>query len=104
MNESVMLALAGGAGLVLGVVFFGGLWWTIRRAISSKRPALWFLASLVLRTAIVLAGFYAISGGQWKRLLACLLGFVIARVLVKALTGRPVEAHDVVAKGIDHAS
>jgi F1F0 ATPase subunit 2 len=103
MNEDVMLVLAGGAGLVLGAVFFGSLWWTIRKGISSTRPALWFLGSLVLRTAIVLAGFYVVSGRHWERLLACLLGFVIARFLVTRLARPPVEAHNVAAKEAGHA-
>jgi F1F0 ATPase subunit 2 len=86
MNETVILVLSGGAGVVLGAVFFGGLWWTVRRGLSSKRPALWFLGSLLLRTSIALAGFYFVSGNQWERLLACLLGFVMARLIVTRLT------------------
>jgi F1F0 ATPase subunit 2 len=86
MNETVILVLAGSAGVLLGVFFFGGLWWTVRRGLLSKRPASLFLGSLLLRTSIILAGFYAVSGGHWDRLLACLLGFVIARFLVTRLT------------------
>lgn len=90
MHESWTLALALMAGALLGAMFFGGLWWTVRKGISSPRPATWFLGSLLLRTGIILAGFYFISGGQADRLLACLLGFVIARFLVTWLTGPPV--------------
>ena len=72
-----MLALV--AGVLLGAVFFGGLWWTVRKGVSSKRPALWFFGSLLLRMSIALAGFYFVSGGHWERLLVCLLGFVVAR-------------------------
>jgi F1F0 ATPase subunit 2 len=86
MNELLTWALAGLAGAGLGAVFFGGLWWTVRKGVSSPRPALWFLASGLLRTCAVLAGFYLVSGGQWKRLLACLLGFIIARLAVTRLT------------------
>ncbi|HSQ40036.1 MAG TPA: ATP synthase subunit I [Anaerolineales bacterium] len=82
MNETATLVLPLVAGVLLGAMFFGGLWWTVRKGISSKRPALWVLGSLLLRTGIVLAGFYLIAGGQWERLLACLLGFVIARFIV----------------------
>ncbi len=82
MSEPVMLVLAGIAGVLLGAIFFGGLWWTVRKGLSSRRPSLWFLGSLLLRTGIVLAGFYLISDGRWKRLLACLLGFFIARFIV----------------------
>ena len=82
MNETLTLALAWLAGGALGAIFFGGLWWTVRKGVSSPRPALWFFGSLLLRMSIVLAGFYFVSGGQWKRLVACLVGFIIARVVV----------------------
>jgi F1F0 ATPase subunit 2 len=85
MNETVILMLAWVAGGALGAIFFGGLWWTVRKGLSSRHPAPWFLGSLLLRTVIVLAGFYFIAGGHWSRLLACLIGFVIARLVVTRL-------------------
>jgi F1F0 ATPase subunit 2 len=90
MNETLSLAPALAAGGVLGTIFFGGLWWTIRRGVSSKQTALWFFGSLLLRMSIALAGFYFVSAGHWNRLLACLLGFIIARFIVTRLTGPPV--------------
>ena len=86
MNEGLILAFSSVAGVLLGGFFFGGLWWTVRKAVSSRQPALWFLGSMLLRTGIVLPGFYVVSGGDWKRLLASLLGFVIARLIVTRLT------------------
>jgi F1F0 ATPase subunit 2 len=82
MNETLILVLAGGAGVALGAIFFGGLWWTVRNGVSSKQPALWFSLSLLLRTGITLAGFYFVGGSDWKRLLSCLIGFVVARLAV----------------------
>ena len=103
MNETLMLLVAAAVGLVLGAVFFGGLWWTVRKGVSSPRPALWFVGSMLLRTSIVLAGFYFVSGGQWQRLLVCLLGFVIARFLVMRLTRTRVEHSNSPAKEASHA-
>jgi F1F0 ATPase subunit 2 len=82
----VTWALAAMAGMLLGGVFYGGLWWTVQKGVSSPRPAIWFLGSFLLRTGIVLAGFYFVSGGRGDRLLACLLGFILARVVVTRLT------------------
>jgi F1F0 ATPase subunit 2 len=76
-------------GGTLGVIFFGGLWWTVRRGAASATPARWFIASLLLRTAIVLSGFYAVGAGQPLRLGLCLLGFVLARAIVLRLTDNP---------------
>jgi len=92
MNEALLLGLAGGAGLIMGAIFFGGLWWTVRKGVSSKRPALWFMGSLLLRTGVVVAGFYVVSDGHWQRLLACLFGFAVARFIVTWLTPPPIAA------------
>ena len=86
MNDTLMLALAWMAGGVLDAIFFGGLWWTVRKGVSSRRPALCFLGSGLLRMGIVLAGFYSVGRGHWERLLGCLLGFVMARLVVMWLT------------------
>ena len=89
MNETLTGALACAAGGLLGSFFFGGLWWTVRRGLSAKQPALLFLGSSLLRTAVVLAGFYYVSERHWNRLLLCLLGFVLARLAVTWLTRLP---------------
>ena len=86
MNEVSLLVLALSAGLLLGAIFFGGLWWTVRKGASSEQPAFWFLGSLLLRMSMALAGFYLVSSGHWQRLLVCLIGFVIARLVVLRLT------------------
>jgi F1F0 ATPase subunit 2 len=104
MNETVMLVLAGGAGVLLGAIFFGGLWWTVRKGVSSPRPALWFLGSMLVRAGIVVGGFYVISGGQWERLVAGLLGFVIARLLVTRFTRSRLETRNSTGKEARHAT
>jgi F1F0 ATPase subunit 2 len=58
---------------------------------------------MLLRTGIVLAGFYFVGGGRWQRLLVCLLGFSIARFLVMRLTRVPIEHPNSHAKEASHA-
>ncbi len=86
MNNVFALSSAGIAGALLGTLFFGGLWWTVRKGLTAASPALWFLASSVLRTGVTLIGFYVVGGRHWQRLIACLIGFVIARLIVTRLT------------------
>lgn len=104
MNEILRLVPAMVAGILLGVMFFGGLWWTVRRGFSSKQPGLWFFGSQLLRMSIALAGFYFVSDGHWKRLMVCLLGFLLARLVVMWLTGPPLEQTNSQAQEADHAS
>jgi F1F0 ATPase subunit 2 len=86
MTDQFSWALAGIAGLLLGAIFFGGLWWTVKKGASVQYPALLFFGSALVRMVVALAGFYFVSGGQWKRLLTCLLGFIAARLAVSRLT------------------
>ncbi len=87
MNDALRLVLALVTGGLLGGMFFGGLWWTVHKLASSKKPALWILASMLLRTSLTLAGFYLVARGHWERLLVCLIGFVAARLIVTWFTG-----------------
>lgn len=103
MPETLSLGLALVTGVLLGAMFFGGLWWTVQKGVSSTRPALWFFGSLLLRTSLALAGFFFITRGHWQRLLICLLGFVMARLLVMWLT-RAAEKPAYLAQEASHAS
>lgn len=88
MNTTLALTLAGLAGGLTGLFFFGGLWWTVRRALVSPRPALWVISSLLLRSGIAVAVFLLMGSGDWQRILLCLLGFWAARQTVVRFTAR----------------
>ncbi|CDS53823.1 Sodium-transporting ATPase subunit R [Polaromonas sp. CG9_12] len=94
MNETLALALvldwiAGGA---MGAFFFGGLWWTVRKSLASRQPAVWVFCSLLLRMGVTMTGFYVVSGANWQRLLACVVGFFMARHIVIRLTRSPEDS------------
>ena len=93
MNDALILVFSGIAGVAIGAVFFGGLWWTVRRGMQSPRPALWFLASILVRMGIAITGFYFVGADQWQRFAACLVGFVIARLLITWKTRPTQEEH-----------
>jgi F1F0 ATPase subunit 2 len=83
MHETLTLALAWAGGALLSGFFFGGLWWTVRKGVTSRCPALWFVGSLIVRMSAAVAGFYFVSGGRRERLLLCLLGFFMASLFVR---------------------
>jgi F1F0 ATPase subunit 2 len=82
MNETLFIILAFITGIALGIIFFGGLWITVKKIVTAKIPALWVLCSFIVRVGIVLLGFYFIGAGNWERLLICLLGFIAARFII----------------------
>ena len=92
MNDVLALAVPLTSGVLLGAVFFGGLWWTVVRGVTSRRPALWFIGSKLLRMGIALGGFYLVGGGSWQRWLLCLLGFVLARLVTWRLIRSPAQS------------
>ena len=88
LNMPVGTWLAALAGLLLGGFFLGSLWWTVRRALTSQPSVLWHLGGLVARMALTLLGFYLVGAGHWERLIACLVGFIVARMAAKYLVHR----------------
>jgi len=98
MSEALRLALCAVAGFALGAGYFAGLWWTVRNLNQSAAPGALVLVSFLLRNALLAAGFVVVSGRTWQGVVACLLGFVAARLLVvRALARRiepPAEAND----------
>jgi len=103
MTEWLPPAFAFVAGLFLSAFYFGGLWWTVRKGVVSKHPAIWFSGSMLLRTSIALAGFYFVGRGYWERLVACLLGFVMARVFVMWRTRSALDIRARPAREASHA-
>lgn len=95
MNEMIYLMMVFLAGFVLGILFFGGLWLTVKKVVISQRPALWLIGSFLIRVSITLIGFYYLSQGSWKNLLVAVSGFIIARTLIiygtKSLEGNPIQ-------------
>ena len=86
-SELIRLALSLGAGVVLGIFYFGGLWLTVRKLPGARQPVLLSLSSFFVRLAVVLAGFYLVMSGRWERVLLCLLGFLCVRFAAVRLWG-----------------
>ena len=88
-----MTLAAAVAGAALGLFYFRGLWWTLRLAMASPRPAVWVGCSLLLRLAGAAGGFVVVGAGDWARLLSCLLGFWVARGLILRATAQGSTRH-----------
>jgi F1F0 ATPase subunit 2 len=86
--------LAFGGGVGLSVLYFGGLWLTVRRVVEGEWPRMLLLGSFVGRAGVVLLGFYLVilwMGERWELLAICLVGFIVGRtMLVRRWGPRPV--------------
>ncbi|MCQ8130986.1 ATP synthase subunit I [Methylomonas rivi] len=83
MTNNIAIAaewlMAASVGIMLGCVYFGGLWLTIRQMPHSRQPGLAMLVSLLIRLALVALGLYLLADGHWQRYAAALAGLLIAR-------------------------
>ena len=82
MTEWLPLGLCFLAGIGLGAFYFYGLWLTVRKLPTARRPLRLSLLSLFGRLAVVLAGFYFVMGGRWERLIVSLVAFLGVRTVL----------------------
>jgi F1F0 ATPase subunit 2 len=86
----VSLVLSFAAGAVLGAAYLYALWFSVQRLSQARRPGAWLISGAGLRTVAVVGAFYLVMDGRWERLLACLAGFVLVRlILLRKLRPRP---------------
>jgi F1F0 ATPase subunit 2 len=74
--QAIDLLAFAAIGALIGALYFGRLWLTIRMLPRLNHPMLWLLAGTFARLALVLAAFLLVSEGEWARLAACLAGLV----------------------------
>jgi F1F0 ATPase subunit 2 len=68
------------AGLLLGVFFFGGLWWTVQKLSTVRSPTILVFVSFLVRTAVVMLGFYVLLMQGLPHLFIALGGYLVARM------------------------
>ena len=89
-------------GVVLGCLFFYSLWITVNKGLKSTRPVVWFLGGVITRMAVAVTVFYWVSDNNLFKLLACLTGFVIGRVVMTKLFAKS-KGHKVNQKELPYA-
>lgn len=92
MIEVSAAALAGAAagGALIGLLYFGALWWTVRRLHSAQFPAVLMVGSFLLRAAVAAAGIVFVARGEWLALVAALTGFLVGRTILTRAVGKPL--------------
>lgn len=83
MNEVFGFAVYFVAGILLGFLYFGALWLTLRRLTHSRYLLASLLISMTLRVAFLLfCLFIILISSHSLQLLIVLAGFIAARVLM----------------------
>lgn len=76
------------AGTLLGCGFFYSLWFSVRKGLQSSSPIIWFVGGVLLRMGITVGVFYWISNNDIWRLTVCLIGFIVARLVITKTIGK----------------
>jgi F1F0 ATPase subunit 2 len=71
----------------LGIFYFAGLWLTVRKLPTARRPFWMGFLGFCGRLAVVLTGFYFLMGGRWERLIVSLVAFVAVRTVLVRIWG-----------------
>lgn len=88
MSAAAAWAASALAGATLGLLFFGGLWLTVRRVPEARRPGLLMAGSFLVRVGLLAAGLLLLARAGAAHLLAGLLGVLVARTLLVRRLGR----------------
>ncbi|MGA1622853.1 MAG: ATP synthase subunit I [Synechocystis sp.] len=84
MIDWVTLPLTLLLGFGLGLGYFSFLWVTVQRLPRTRHPILLMVGSGLARLGIALIVLYLLAWDYWPRLVAALLGFLLARTLLIA--------------------
>lgn len=93
LTELIVPAIGG---IVLGGIFFGGLYWTVASVQRFRRKGLVLVSSAIVRLVVVIgAGLILLGAGSWERMLATLLGIVVTRQILLITVGRKIKTKEV---------
>lgn len=81
MNYLLTLGIGFSVGMLLGYLYFRGLWWTVQRMTEYRNPYVFALLSFFIRSAIVVAGFYMLLLVRWEAVAVGLAGFIAMRMI-----------------------
>lgn len=82
MKEILLFVFALLSGVALGLFYFGGLRFTVRKAVLSKRPTTWIFGSYIIRLGILLIIFRLFAYLGLSRVLLLLIGLIVGRVII----------------------
>ena len=89
--DIVMYCIAAVWGIILSVFYFGGLYQTLKIAAGSQKIKSILLISFLIRTVLVLAGFWFILKFNMNSFIISFIAFIITRFIITKKLGPGVE-------------
>lgn len=77
--QILLYITAAGSGIILGLIYFLGLWVTVTKVSRVRHPYLFMIGSFLARTLVVLLGFYLLLIYNWIYLILAMITFLITR-------------------------
>ena len=74
-------------GIILSIFYFGGLYQTLKMAAGSKKTKYILLTSFIIRTILVLAGFWLILKYGLNSFIISFMAFVVTRFVITRRLG-----------------
>ena len=87
----LMIAVGIFSGVVLSLIYFGGLWYTLNHMQRWRSPWVLIAISFLVRNAVVLIAFYFLILQHWSALVAAFIAFMITRQMLVRQLGNPEE-------------
>ncbi|SFC24756.1 F1/F0 ATPase, subunit 2 [Alkalibacterium subtropicum] len=81
-------------GIILGITFFGGLYWTVEKLTEVKRPALLMTVSLILRMTVLLSVLFYVSKSGYMGIIYTLLGMLFVRLIMIFKVEKTIEKEE----------
>lgn len=80
--------IAGGiVGAVASLIYFGGLWWTVRRLPTASNPSMVYLGSFLFRLAALMVGGYFLMQFGLPMFATAFVTFVVVRMMLTSVLG-----------------
>lgn len=69
-------------GIILGIIFFGGLYWSVNQLAKVRYPAVLMIASAFVRMGILLFGIFLLADNNIKNMLSIVVGIILVKVVM----------------------
>lgn len=82
MNTLLTISISFLAGILLGILYFLGIWYSVIKTTSQKKSVVYLIFSFLVRVFALQICFYFIVQGGVILLISALVGFILGRQII----------------------